>query len=106
MDKKSALDSLHRFRLALESKGIHIHKLVLYGSYAQGKAREGSDIDVIVISDDFSGKSFWERIEVLSDAIYEVFEPIEAVALTKEEWERGESVVVDYAKKGEVIFAS
>jgi predicted nucleotidyltransferase len=106
MDKKSALDSLHRFRLALESQGIHIHKLVLYGSYARGKAREGSDIDVIVISDDFSGKSYWERIEVLSDAIYEVFEPIEAVALTKEEWERGESVVVDYAKKGEVIFAA
>jgi len=106
MDKKSALDSLHRFRLALESKGIQIHMLILYGSCAQGKAREGSDIDVLVISDDFLGKSYWERIEVLSDAIYEVFEPIEAVALTKEEWERGESAVVDYAKKGEVIFVA
>lgn len=106
MDKKSALDSLHRFRLALESKGIQIHKLVLFGSYAQGKAKEGSDIDVLVISDDFCGKSYWERIDILSDAIYEVFEPIEAVALTNEEWERGESAVVDYAKKGEVIFAA
>ena len=52
------------------------------------------------------GKSYWERIEILSDAIYEVFEPIEAVALTNEEWERGERMVVDYAKKGEVIFAT
>ena len=106
MDKKSALDSLHRFRLALESKGIRIRKLVLYGSYAQGKAKEGSDIDVLVISDDFFGKSYWERLEILSDAIYEVFEPIEAVALTNEEWERGDRVVVDYAKKGEVIFSA
>jgi predicted nucleotidyltransferase len=75
-------------------------------SYAQGKAKEGSDIDVLVISDDFLGTSYWERLEILSDAIYEVFEPIEAVALTNEEWERGDRVVVDYAKKGEVIFSA
>ncbi len=40
----------------------------------------------------------------MSDAIYEVFEPIEAVALTVEEWEKGESTIAEYAKKGEVIF--
>jgi len=106
MDKISALNSLHNFRLALESKGIRIHKLILFGSYAQGKAKEGSDIDVLVISDDFSGKNYWERIDILADSIYEVFEPIEAVALTIEEWEKGESVIVDYAKEGEVIFST
>ena len=106
MDKKSAIDSLRRFRLVLESKGIHIQKLVLYGSYARGMAKEGSDIDVLVISDDFSGKNYWDRIDILSDAIYEIFEPIEAVALTIEEWEKGESVIVDYAKEGDIIFAA
>jgi hypothetical protein len=34
--------------------------------------------------------------------IYEVFQPIEAVAPTPEEWDKGESVVVEYAKNGEV----
>ncbi len=106
MDKKSALNVLHNFRLALESKGIRIHKLILYGSYAHGKAREGSDIDVLVISDDFSRKNYWERIDILSEAIYEVFEPIEAVALTVEEWEKEESVVAEFAKEGEVIFTA
>ena len=106
MDKKSALKSLHHFRLALESKGIKVHKLILYGSYARGKAREGSDIDVLVISDDFTGKDYWGRIDILSDAIYEVFEPIEAVALTVDEWEKGESTVAEYAKEGEVIYAA
>jgi predicted nucleotidyltransferase len=106
MDKKSALNALHNFRLALESKGTRIHKLILYGSFAQGKAREGSDIDVLVISNDFFGKNYWERIDILSDAIYEVFEPIEAVALTVEEWEKDERVVSEYAKEGEVIFTA
>jgi predicted nucleotidyltransferase len=69
-------------------------------------AEEGSDIDILVISDDFSGKNYWERIDILSDAIYEIFEPIEAVALTVEEWEKGESAIVDYAKEGDIIFAA
>ena len=64
------------------------------------------DIDVIVISDSFSGKDYWERIELLSDAIYEVFEPIEAVGLTIEEWDRGESGIVDFAKQGEIVYSA
>jgi predicted nucleotidyltransferase len=103
MDKKAVLEIIARFKKAIESKGIRVERLILFGSYATGTYREGSDIDIVVISDDFKGKSYWERIEILSDAIYEVFEPIEAVAMTPGEWERRESMIVDYAEKGEVV---
>lgn len=106
MDKESALEAVSRFREALESKGIKVARLILFGSYAEGTYREGSDIDVVVISEDFSGKGYWERIDILSDAIYEVFEPIEAVAITPDEFEKGESSVVDYSKTGEVVYAA
>lgn len=53
MDKKSALDIVTRFRKAVESRGIAVNKLILYGSYARGDYREGSDIDLILISEDF-----------------------------------------------------
>jgi hypothetical protein len=33
---------------------------------------EGSDIDIVAISDDFKYKSYWERIDILSDVIYEI----------------------------------
>mgnify|MGYP001607528610 CR=1 FL=1 len=66
----------------------------------------GSDIDVVIISDDFAGKGYWERIDILADAIYEIFAPIEAVAMTPEEWERGDSLIAAFARKGEVLYAA
>lgn len=103
MDKESVLGILSRFRQALAARNVHTVQMILFGSYAHATAREGSDIDVVVISPYFEGKSFWERIEILSDAIYEIFAPIEAVAMTPEEWEKGESVIVEYARGGETV---
>lgn len=74
--------------------------MILFGSYADGTAREDSDIDVVVISSDFADKSYWDRIDLLSDAIYQVFAPIEASAFTPEEWSTSPSLLVDYAKNG------
>ena len=103
MDRGAVLDTVSRFRRALEARGIRVERIVLFGSHATGGAREGSDIDVVVVSEDFAGSSYWERLEILSDAIYDVFEPIEALAMTSEEWEEGASPVVEYARMGQVI---
>lgn len=105
MDKKSALDIIARFRQVIEARGIRLQKVILYGSYATGTNREESDIDVVVISSDFIGKGYWERIDILAEVIYEIFAPVEAVAMTPDEWERGDSFVVDYARDGEVVYS-
>ena len=103
MDKNAAIDIVRRFRKAIEARNIVVNRIVLFGSYAFGNQREGSDIDVAVISDDFRDKGYWDRIDILSYAIYEVFEPIEAIALTTDEWERGDRAIIEFAKSGEVI---
>ena len=51
----------------------------------------------------FAGRGYWERIDILSDGILEVFEPIQAVAMTTQEWERGDSLIAQYAREGEVL---
>ncbi len=103
MDKKTVISVIRHFKKALEKRGIKETKIILFGSWSKGKNREESDIDLIVLSDDFSGKSFWERTEILSSAILEVFEPIEAIAMTFKEWEKGDSPIISYAESGEVI---
>jgi len=104
MDKKTVLTVISDFKKALEPAGIKPQKILLYGSYATGNYRPDSDIDLVVISEDFEGKSYWQRIDLLSGAIYKVFQPIEAVAMTPQEWESEDSFIADYAKNAEVIY--
>ncbi len=106
MDKKTAIDIVNRFQKGIEARGIRPLKIILYGSFADNTNREGSDIDIVVISDDFIDKSYWERIDILADVIYEIFEPIEAIALTADEWAQDDLFVIDFARNGEILFAA
>ena len=82
MDKNAALKIISSFKNILESRWTKVDKLILFGSYATGQYKEDSDIDLVVISRDFENKIYWERIDILSEAIYDIFEPIGATAFT------------------------
>lgn len=103
MGQDAVIKTLRQFKKVLESFNIQVEQLILFGSYATGTAREDSDIDIIVISPSFADKGYWERIDVLSEAIYKVFAPIEASAFTPEEWKAGKSLLVDYARNGVLV---
>ena len=106
MDKKAVVAVVERFTRELQAHGIRPQMVILYGSQAAGTATEASDIDLVVISESFAGMSYWERIDVLTDAIYAVYAPVEAVAMTPEEWQTGDSLIVISARKGEVMYAA
>ncbi|MGB5159458.1 nucleotidyltransferase domain-containing protein [Desulfobacterium sp. N47] len=103
MGQDAVLKTITQFKKALESIDIRVEQLILYGSHSVDKAREDSDIDVVVISPSFSDKNYWERIDILTEAIYKVFAPIEATAFTPEEWKAEKSLIVDYAKNGIIV---
>jgi len=106
MDKTEVIEIVAKFKTALTRHGVENAKIILFGSFAKGNHTETSDIDLVVISEEFIGKDFWERIDILSEAIFEVWKPIEAIAMTPEEWQSGESFICDFAKDGEVLFAA
>ena len=76
---------IERYRQELKNFNINSQKIILYGSYAKGNPREDSDIDLIVISDDFKDMNLRERLEILGIAAGRVFEPIEALGYTPKE---------------------
>lgn len=106
MDKEQVLKTVAQFELALRSYGVQATKIILFGSHAQGCADRDSDIDLVVVSDDFIGKDFWKRIDVLSQAICDVWASIEAIAVTREEWQQAGSSAAALARDGEQVFAA
>ncbi len=105
MDKATVLKIVRDYDRALRARGVLPCKIVLYGSWARGEPHEGSDIDLVVVSEDFEGKGYWERIEILADALCEIWQPVEAVAMTPAEWESGDSMIAQFAREGEVVFS-
>lgn len=49
----------------IKKHNIHILKAYIYGSYAKGIEREDSDIDIALISPDFSGNRFLDSIKII-----------------------------------------
>jgi len=48
----------------LENIGIHVQQAILFGSYANGKYDEWSDIDLAIVSKDFIGNRFEDRNKI------------------------------------------
>lgn len=59
MDKRQAIKIIKKFIKEVKKQGISVDRVILYGSYAKGKLRADSDIDVAVVSRSF-GK---DRVE-------------------------------------------
>jgi predicted nucleotidyltransferase len=76
---------IRRFRAELEKMGIHVERVLLYGSQATRTAQDGSDIDLIIISADFAPYSQRERLEMLGIAAARILESVQANGFTPQE---------------------
>lgn len=76
---------IKRYRLQLQKMGIRPTRVLLYGSQAAGAAHEGSDIDLIVISDDWEKYNHRQRLELLGIAAARILEPVQAQGFTPDE---------------------
>ena len=75
-----------RYCRELTKLGIRPTAVYLYGSFASGKQRYDSDIDLIVISPDLEKYGFIRRLEMLGLADGRILEPVEAIGFTPEEF--------------------
>ena len=76
---------IEEYTQALKTLGIDVTRVILYGSFAKGNQREDSDIDLIIVSQDFQEMNLRERLEVLGIAAARIMKPVEAKGYTPEE---------------------
>lgn len=110
MVKSKVTEAIRFFEKCLKEKGLKVSKIILFGSQVKGKTTEGSDVDILIISEDFRNKDIFERARLTKDAeimtLKKFMMPLDIVTLTSEEFESTKSLVVEYAKKGKVMYAA
>lgn len=62
--KKEIQRKINLYADLLKKEGFNIDKLFVFGSYAQGRPKPWSDIDVCVISPQFGKDSFSESVSL------------------------------------------
>jgi predicted nucleotidyltransferase len=79
-----------------ELYGGRVHALVLYGSYARGAEREGSDLDVAVVLDDYARP--WPEIDRTGTLVAELSLKygitVSLLPVRKQDWEHNRTLLV------------
>lgn len=94
-------------------KNFRIDKVILFGSYAYGDPQKRSDIDIAVISPDFSNLNDYERIKLLLSVAHKVRtrEPIdfETLGYSPSEYQKADYFDIplgEIKEKGKVIYSA
>ncbi|ODS33988.1 MAG: nucleotidyltransferase [Candidatus Scalindua rubra] len=110
MVKKTIKRAVAFLGKCLEQKDLHIEKIILFGSQVTGATTEESDIDIVIVSNDFKNKNIFDRANLTMEAevktIKKFMIPFDIITLTPEELESETSLIADYAKSGEVLYAA
>lgn len=79
-----------------ELYGDRLKSVYLFGSYARGDYDESSDLDVMIVLDNY--KSYWEELvrsaELASDLSLEYNVTISRTFMTEEQWKKGDLPVL------------
>jgi uncharacterized protein len=89
-------------RELLEKRGIRIEQIVLFGSLTEGSTQPDSDIDLIVVSDDFSHDDIFERSRktrgIHRELVRRLHIPIDLLYYSSREWRAASSPILKEAK--------
>ena len=109
MAKKKVISAINFMESCLR-KGISVNRIILFGSHAKGNATQESDVDVAIVSDDFRGKTIFERAALTKEAeiltIRKYLIPLDIITLTPEELESSASPVSLFVRDGRVVYAA
>ena len=93
------IEKIVRRYIALIQKERRVSKAYLYGSFAKGIAGEWSDIDLAIVSPDFSQDLFEERVLLMKLAL-DIDERIEPNPFRPEDFKQENPLVAEISVSG------
>ena len=102
MDRKKIKRIVRSLECAFESRHIRLTRVVVFGSGAAGRDHEESDLDILVISEQFAGKTLFERARITGEVHWEFMQqfhiPLDIIAMTPAEFDSEKSLIAQTAK--------
>lgn len=96
---RNQIETIVRSYVKEVSKTYRVEQVILFGSYATGKASELSDIDLAIVSPDFCGKPEMEILQKLSRMAMNIDTSLEVLAFTPEELNSPDPLSFSYQVK-------
>lgn len=93
------MEKVRNFLDLIAENGIRLEKAILFGSYAKGKAGKWSDLDIALVSKDFTGIGFYD-CKRINPFIIKVDSRIEPHPFTTEDFTRDNLFVDQILKEG------
>jgi predicted nucleotidyltransferase len=96
-----AADKILRELFKLRS--LKINKIVFYGSQIEKNADDESDLDVLVVSEDFEDKDIFSRIDITAGIhrrlVEQLLMPVDIMYFSLSEWNEEKSLIIGAAKE-------
>ncbi len=95
-----AIETVTRLSHELQSTGIHLRKVILYGSFARGEQHEWSDIDVALVADEFTGFGYANIQRIGKVLVKPAYRMIEPKTYSTSYFEKGDAFIDEIMKNG------
>ncbi len=108
MVKPEILKTINSYVKCLDDEGVEVEFVVLFGSQASGTAHQWSDIDIIVVSQQFDNLQDRFYVDLLWRVAARVDSAIEPLPCGAQQWrDDDDSAIIEIARRsGEILPAA
>lgn len=101
-EKNSVIQDVKNYIVVLRENGIPVERVLLFGSWARGTAKEDSDVDIALVSSFFTGDRFMDRRKIVP-LRRNINNNIEPIPFCPEDFAAGGVLVDEIRRYGEEI---
>jgi len=100
LTRDAAIKIVRNYAHDIETHGVRLHTVILYGSFAKGTQHECSDIDVALVADEFTGLPEDHYLFPYMGGIRKLYTLIETKTYPTDYFQQGDPFIEEITKTG------
>ena len=100
LTQRTAIEKVKRFAREIQNSGLHLRKVILFGSYAKNKQHKWSDIDVALVADEFKNFEYEDKQHFVSVLIRKPYYHIQTKTYSTSYFKKGDPFIDEIKQTG------